>query len=850
MGIFDPQGIPSSPTTQTNTNTNTGIAAWAQPYVTNYLNKGTDLINQGPNAAQQQVYNTAQNLQTPGQFAQGSNYANQAGAGLLGTTGTALGYGAQGAGYGQQATQAGQNYANMATDPSQIQAYMSPYVQQALAPQLQMLNQQQAIAGQGINAQATGQGAFGGNRATLAQGLNAQNYDLARQQAIGQGYQNAFNAAQQAQQFGSTLGLQGLQTGIQGAQAGLQGVQGAQQGYQGATQAGSALGNIGSQQSQADVSQLGLQNTIANQQYNLPYQQLNFMQGLMQGLPMTTTSASTQGYQAAPNKLAQTVGALGTLGSYAPGMVGAGTDLYKYLSGLNGSPGIPGITTGTAGTGDQGASSPTMPNGSVNPNYDAYANPNATAADIAAQNATALQNIPSVAYSQEIASGGQITGNGVKRYASGGIASINREVMNDPTAYSEQTVNRSAQNNVLGGVTKLLALDTIAKQNQAMQNQQAMQQQAKPPVLAQLQQQAMPQQMPQQMAQAMPPQGIDVAQSNLPQQYAGGGIIAFSGGGSAFGEDVDKFKDWYTNKLKESASAVLTPIQDLKNYFTQPRAAQTPVDIEDAAAGAAMKTGPVNSTPASNIVIHPNAPRAGVPTTNLSQITGGPATRDYGSAGIDALRTKYEDMIKGSEDFGQAQKDAERNAFRKTMLGLMATKNPYALGAAGEAGLAGQESLEKSTETIQGRKDKQIGQLVALGLKGEELKSELKKLGVTEEYYKAHYPLLAAQAKYYGAKGSGLGAGLTAGSIGAKDYFALKDKYAALGQNPKSDPAFFASLDKDTRDALNTPVGSPSYQRGIEAVQGIAKNHMARDINEARILGAKKASFSMLPELD
>jgi hypothetical protein len=333
----------------------------------------------------------------------------------------------------------------------------------------------------------------------------------------------------------------------------------------------------------------------------------------------------------------------------------------------------------------------------------------------------------------------------------------------------------------------------------------------------------------------------------LPQQYAGGGIIAFNGGGSAFGEDVNKFKDWYTNKLKESASAILTPIQDLKNYFTQPRAAQTPVDIEDAAAGSAM-TAMGQAKPDNKIVIHPNAPRAGVPTTNLSQITGGPATRDYGSAGIDALRTRYEDMIKGSEDFGQAQKDAERNAFRKTMLGLMATKNPYALGAAGEVGLAGQESLEKSMEAIQGRKDKQIGQLVALGLKGEDLKNELKKLGVTEEYYRAHYPLLAAQAKYYGAKGSGLGAGITAGPIGAKDYFALKDKYNAIALNPKSDPSFYNSLPEDVKNALNTKVGSPSYQRGLEVVKQLTVKMMAQDISEARAVGAKKVPLSSIEE--
>jgi hypothetical protein len=336
MGIFDPQGLPSSPTSQTNTSS--GIASWAQPYISNMLTQGQQLANQGSTGFQNQVYGSAANMQTPEQFAQGTNFLNQSGQGMLGTTGTAMGYGQQGAGYGQQgagygqqATGAGQQYQNMATDPSQMQQWMNPYVQQALNPQLAILNQQQALAGQGIASKATGQGAFGGNRAALAQGLNQQNYALAQQQAVGQGYSDAFKQAQQAQQFRADLGLRGLQTGIQGAQtgiqgaqAGLQGVDTAQRGYAGATQAGIGLGNIGAQQGQYDINRIGLQNTIANQQYNLPYQRLQFMQGLLQGLPVSTQSQT--GYQAGPNALSQMTG----LGTTVLGGVGLANKLGAF----------------------------------------------------------------------------------------------------------------------------------------------------------------------------------------------------------------------------------------------------------------------------------------------------------------------------------------------------------------------------------------------------------------------------------------------------------------------------------------------------------------------------------------
>jgi len=327
MGIFDAASLPSGPTSkQVNTSS---IQSWAQPYISDYLTKSQALANQAPTGFQNQVYSSAQNMGTPEQFGQGSNLLNQAGQGQLNTTSQALGYGQQGVGIGAlglgYGMNAGQNYANQATNGS-IGAYMNPYVQQSLAPQLALLNQQQQLASQGINAKAAGQGAFGGNRATLAQGLNAQNYDLMRQQAIGQGYNTAFQNAQQAQQFGANLGLQGVQAGVQSGLAGLgtalQGVQGAQQGYSGATQAGTGLGNLGYQQGQYDLSKLALQNQIAQQQYLQPFQQQQFMQGMLSGLPIT--SGTTTGYQAPPNALQQMAG----IGSTLLGGYGAYNKLF------------------------------------------------------------------------------------------------------------------------------------------------------------------------------------------------------------------------------------------------------------------------------------------------------------------------------------------------------------------------------------------------------------------------------------------------------------------------------------------------------------------------------------------
>jgi hypothetical protein len=349
--VFGASSLPSSPTSQ-QTSTSS-IQPWAQPYISNYLDRAQALVNTAtPTALQNQSYIGAANLSVPGAFGTAEALATQAGQGQLASAPIAYGYGTEGSQYGKQGAglgiaggslyggmganygmTAGQNYAQQATSPEAMQAYMNPYVQQSLKPQLELLNQQQMLGAQGIAAKAVGQGAFGGNRATLAQGLNAQNYDLARQQAIAQGYNTAFGQAQQAQQFGANLGLQGalggagvgLQgvgtqlagtgQGMQGAQVGLQGVSGAQAGYGGATNAASALGNIGAQQAAAQLGILGIQNQFGTQQQNMPYQNLQFAQGMMSGLPISYTTQ--QGYQAPPNAISQVAG-LGQagLGSY------------------------------------------------------------------------------------------------------------------------------------------------------------------------------------------------------------------------------------------------------------------------------------------------------------------------------------------------------------------------------------------------------------------------------------------------------------------------------------------------------------------------------------------------------
>ena len=253
---------------------------------------------------QNQSFQSAANLQTPGQFGTATGFAGASGLGAFNTA--------------NQASQAGNQYNQMATNPNATQAFMNPYLNASLQPQLSEIGRQYDITGQQEKSQATGQGAFGGNREALMQSENARNRNIAMNQAIGTGYDKAFQAAQQAQQYGAGLGLQGQQAALQG--------------YGQLGQAASTLGNLGTSQLAAQQGVLNTQNTMGAQQQQqeqgkinqaisnyataqqYPMMQLGNMSNLLHGLPMSSTT--TQTYQAAPSAISQ-FGALGT------GLIGA-----------------------------------------------------------------------------------------------------------------------------------------------------------------------------------------------------------------------------------------------------------------------------------------------------------------------------------------------------------------------------------------------------------------------------------------------------------------------------------------------------------------------------------------------
>ena len=333
-GLFGGGGGGSAPAPVTQQVNNTNIPSYAQPYVENMLGQASSLtdVNQNPyqtyqgqriadfSPLQQQVFGNVANQQTASQNAPATDLATMSGLGSLATA--------------NQMGRAGNQYQRNATSmygPGSIGAYMNPYISQSLAPQLQQIQQQYGIQGAAQQGAATQAGAFGGSRNALAQGLNQQNQMLAQQQAIGQGYNTAFQNAQQAQQFGANLGLQGLQ--------------GQMAGYGQAGQAAGTLGQLGQTQfgqqqaiNQAQQQVGAVQQAQAQQgldvsyqdylaQKNYPYQQLGYMSDMLRGLPLSQTSQSM--YQAPANVGSQ----LGGLGMTALGIYGMSGGLKNAKGG-------------------------------------------------------------------------------------------------------------------------------------------------------------------------------------------------------------------------------------------------------------------------------------------------------------------------------------------------------------------------------------------------------------------------------------------------------------------------------------------------------------------------------------
>lgn len=188
---------------------------------------------------------------------------------------------------------------------AQIQQYMSPYTQSVIDATQNQFNNQNARQQAGLTSNAISQGALGGNRVGVAQGVLAGQQQLAQAPVIAglynSGYGQAVNTAQGQQQAGlaGAYGLSSIGTALQNA--GLSG----------------ANAQIGAgtlqQQTQQAQDQARYQQFLQQQAY--PFQNMQWLAGIGTGVGSqlgTNTNGTTTA--PAPNPLAQIAG-LGIAGA-------------------------------------------------------------------------------------------------------------------------------------------------------------------------------------------------------------------------------------------------------------------------------------------------------------------------------------------------------------------------------------------------------------------------------------------------------------------------------------------------------------------------------------------------------
>ena len=254
---------PVDPMAGNRTGTESSLSSWAGPYVTEMLGKGAALADEGYNAYMGPLTAGASDLQ------------EQAFQGIGGLTipTDKMGVG----GYEQQ-----QFTGDVA------QKYMNPYLQASLDPQLEQARRQAGItAAQNANKFA---GAYGGSAQALFNAEANRNLGQNLSAITGQGYADAydralnqFNTAQDramtAQDKTNLYGAEGL----------------------------AALANMGATQRGIESEGITADRLQFEEERDFPYKQVQYMQSLLQGLPIEAQSYS----YAQPSTLSNLLGTSG-----------------------------------------------------------------------------------------------------------------------------------------------------------------------------------------------------------------------------------------------------------------------------------------------------------------------------------------------------------------------------------------------------------------------------------------------------------------------------------------------------------------------------------------------------------
>ena len=268
-----------SPVTPVSTGYESSLSNWVGPYVTDMLGKGQALANTG-----YQAYT--------GPLIAGTTAPQQAA--FSGIAGLDI------------PTNSMDSFTPKSfTDAGVASKYMNPYLDNALQPQIDEAKLQSGIARLAQNKQLSQAGAFGGSRQGIMDSELTRNLMSNLANITGQGYNTAYDKA--ANQFNREQQL-GMSSASQNQQYGLQAL--------------SKQAELGRQQ--RAIEQEGIDANLAQfeEERLFPYKQVQYMQSLLQNLPMAAQNTN----YAEPSKFNNFLGTVGGLEGLINMLFGGGEE--------------------------------------------------------------------------------------------------------------------------------------------------------------------------------------------------------------------------------------------------------------------------------------------------------------------------------------------------------------------------------------------------------------------------------------------------------------------------------------------------------------------------------------------
>ena len=271
--------MPPDPTVGKLTGKSETLSNWAGPYVTSMLGRAQAISEQpyevyggpltaGPSSLQQQYFQGLGNIGFPGQLGQSFTSVGAPTIPTASTTGPTQGVNAPSGIAGQ---------------------YMNPYLQNVLQPQLEELRRQAQITQMGNAARMTKAGAFGGGRQAIMDAETQRNLMQELNKTVGTGYASAYDKAMQ--QFNTEQGQ--------------------------AKTLADMMSGAGAQQRAIEQEGITADLNEFLQQRDYPTKQVQFLQSMLQGMPLSTVS----------QQYGQPSGLSGFLGN-ASGILGLFQDLF------------------------------------------------------------------------------------------------------------------------------------------------------------------------------------------------------------------------------------------------------------------------------------------------------------------------------------------------------------------------------------------------------------------------------------------------------------------------------------------------------------------------------------------